>query len=225
MSRLLTRALLCLCTVVTLTASTMAQQGGENELRISVHDVGGALVTDALVTVGDPAGTMSKARPLPDGTYVVDVAGQFATIEVEHDVHGPGVAKIELPIRSGVIAVDVTYRVGGVTARISGQSESTALPSITQSYAAARGGGVAGGDPACNDFAGDCCIANGTAGCNASVCCNLVCDLDPFCCNHTWDGLCADAAAANCPGLCGGGSDPDWLSRRQGFSRRNLIRR
>jgi len=49
---------------------------------------------------------------------------------------------------------------------------------------------------------GDCCIANGTVGCNNVFCCNLVCTVDPFCCFIEWDEQCAAAALERCP-VCG----------------------
>lgn len=54
--------------------------------------------------------------------------------------------------------------------------------------------GVAGGS--------DCCEANGTPGCNDITCQSIVCAIDPFCCNTTWDAVCAQTAEANCN--CGG---------------------
>jgi hypothetical protein len=56
------------------------------------------------------------------------------------------------------------------------------------------------GDPA----AGDCCVANGTPACSDAECCNLICGQDPFCCDTSWDSICANAAVAQC-GVCGGG--------------------
>jgi hypothetical protein len=56
------------------------------------------------------------------------------------------------------------------------------------------------GDPG----AGDCCSANGSPFCNDATCCELICAADPFCCNNTWDGLCAAAANDQCA-ICGGG--------------------
>ncbi|MCH2160913.1 MAG: hypothetical protein MK085_03465 [Phycisphaerales bacterium] len=46
------------------------------------------------------------------------------------------------------------------------------------------------------------------AGCDRSDCCNLVCFVDPFCCEVPWDQVCADGAdvlCSNTPGLedCG----------------------
>ncbi|MHC5006859.1 MAG: hypothetical protein ACYTGF_05810, partial [Planctomycetota bacterium] len=57
------------------------------------------------------------------------------------------------------------------------------------------------GNPACGPGAGDCCASNGTPGCDDEDCCNLVCDLDPFCCETSWDGICADHAVDLC-GIC-----------------------
>ena len=62
------------------------------------------------------------------------------------------------------------------------------------------GGGCAGSS--CPDGAvGDCCADNGTPGCDDPVCCALVCDIDPFCCDVAWDGICAGEADELCE-LC-----------------------
>ncbi|MEM7229752.1 MAG: hypothetical protein AAF432_13155 [Planctomycetota bacterium] len=45
---------------------------------------------------------------------------------------------------------------------------------------------------------GDCLERNGTLGCENAACCNLICTLDPFCCNVEWDSKCADEAATFC---------------------------
>ncbi len=50
---------------------------------------------------------------------------------------------------------------------------------------------VMGGDPACGPGAGPCSESNGTPGCEHVECCNIVCDLDPFCCAEEWDEFCA----------------------------------
>ncbi len=56
-------------------------------------------------------------------------------------------------------------------------------------------------DP-CGPGAGDCCSANGTPGCDDADCCNTVCAVDPFCCNVSWDSICAEEAEDLCGGLC-----------------------
>lgn len=61
------------------------------------------------------------------------------------------------------------------------------------------------GNPCGEPDAGDCCGANGTPGCDDDVCCNAVCTVDPFCCQDTWDQICADAAPANPFCSCAGG--------------------
>ncbi|MCZ6652284.1 MAG: hypothetical protein O7D91_04575 [Planctomycetota bacterium] len=56
------------------------------------------------------------------------------------------------------------------------------------------GGGLPGSgqsDPGCVDATGNCFEANATIGCDCTPCCNLICSLSPFCCDETWDGLCA----------------------------------
>ncbi len=48
---------------------------------------------------------------------------------------------------------------------------------------------------------GDCCVANGTPGCEDAECEALVCAIDRFCCDSEWDDLCAGAADDQC-GIC-----------------------
>ena len=82
--------------------------------------------------------------------------------------------------------------------------------------------GVTGGDPALpvpfaraqrdisyggNGGGGgsNCCEDNGTPGCDDETCQTIVCDVDPFCCEQTWDDICAGIAIELCGDLCGGG--------------------
>ena len=66
---------------------------------------------------------------------------------------------------------------------------------------------AAGGDfPSCNEKAGPCFEPNDTPGCEIPECCNLVCDVDPFCCVVIWEQACADTAQALCPDCPGTGS-------------------
>ena len=54
---------------------------------------------------------------------------------------------------------------------------------------------------------GDCCVENGTPGCDDVDCCEKVCALDPFCCEVAWDGMCARKANDECS-VCDGGACP-----------------
>ena len=51
----------------------------------------------------------------------------------------------------------------------------------------------------------DCCTpsAGGIPGCTNQFCQDLVCGLDAFCCDNSWDGICAGTAATDCQILCG----------------------
>ena len=51
----------------------------------------------------------------------------------------------------------------------------------------------------CSNGAGACCTAHPTPYCNNPACCNIVCSVDPFCCNNQWDGICAGEALVVCP--------------------------
>lgn len=56
----------------------------------------------------------------------------------------------------------------------------------------------------------DCCVAHGTPGCQDFSCQSCVCNLDPFCCDVAWDGICVGEAQVDCnppcvcpiPGVC-----------------------
>jgi len=48
----------------------------------------------------------------------------------------------------------------------------------------------------------DCCFSNGSPGCDTQFCEDAVCNIDPFCCNISWDGICAGEAVDLCGGLC-----------------------
>jgi hypothetical protein len=53
-----------------------------------------------------------------------------------------------------------------------------------------------------------CCTAQQTPGCDDTACQDLICAQDSFCCNNTWDQVCADAAIAQCEVCGGGGGNP-----------------
>jgi hypothetical protein len=59
--------------------------------------------------------------------------------------------------------------------------------------------------------AGSCFVAHvsGATGCDDSDCCAAVCSVDPYCCENTWDGICAGEAVNACPGWCEGDFDFD----------------
>lgn len=48
----------------------------------------------------------------------------------------------------------------------------------------------------------DCCYPNGTPGCEIPSCQDCVCDLDPFCCDNSWDNICAGEAEGVCQDQC-----------------------
>ena len=69
------------------------------------------------------------------------------------------------------------------------------------------GGADDGGAPPvpCN-----CCSGGNGLGCDCPECSDLICSLDPFCCNTTWDTLCDGAATSLCTCCadgCGGAGD------------------
>jgi hypothetical protein len=73
------------------------------------------------------------------------------------------------------------------------------------------GNGFDPGDPLCGGGGGgsDCCLANGTPGCDDAECEALICAIDPFCCDVAWDSICADEAQDLCE-ICTCGSPCSW---------------
>ncbi|MCZ6651609.1 MAG: hypothetical protein O7D91_01070, partial [Planctomycetota bacterium] len=85
--------------------------------------------------------------------------------------------------------------------------------SVTMEADCVDGGGEYQGDDegcdpnpcvVCGPGNGDCCIPNGTPGCDDEACCNTVCAQDPFCCDPDsfWDSVCVNQAVALCGDLC-----------------------
>ena len=54
----------------------------------------------------------------------------------------------------------------------------------------------------CGGCPGDCCSANGTPGCDDANAWACACDLEPYCCEGDWDGVCAGLAALVCGAEC-----------------------
>lgn len=58
----------------------------------------------------------------------------------------------------------------------------------------------------CNDqcliIADDCCEGGGRPGCGNPFCSDCVCQADPYCCEITWDEVCAGSAVQHCADVC-----------------------
>jgi len=55
----------------------------------------------------------------------------------------------------------------------------------------------------CGPCKGDCCTAHDSIGCNDPFVQECVCAMDSYCCQVTWDGICADEAKNQCGAWCG----------------------
>lgn len=75
------------------------------------------------------------------------------------------------------------------------------------SYPGSTGGSgsirISCGFDACPNPAGECFTAHGGLGCSNETCCNMLCAVDPVCCEVEFDDFCADEAG----GICDGGFD------------------
>ncbi|MHC4091887.1 MAG: hypothetical protein ACYSVY_16750 [Planctomycetota bacterium] len=78
----------------------------------------------------------------------------------------------------------------------------SALVSATHAYTTWYGDGD-GGPP---DPPSSCCYDTGLPGCDDPECEAIVCAVDPFCCESSWDTMCAIEAGEICGNLCGGPS-------------------
>lgn len=92
---------------------------------------------------------------------------------------------------------------GSQFAGVTGGAPALPVPFARAQRDISYGDGGGGGDS-------DCCIDNGTPGCDDPDCQQAVCDFDPFCCDSTWDDICAGHAADLCGDLCGVGGGGIW---------------
>ena len=93
---------------------------------------------------------------------------------------------IEIPVAAGTYGFVTTINGFG-----SEFSDCTTNYVVTLEYAGAI---FACGDPA----QGSCAEPNGTAGCDDSACCELVCAIDDLCCTDVWDEFCVEYAFQQC---------------------------
>ncbi|MBC02463.1 MAG: hypothetical protein CMJ34_04035 [Phycisphaerae bacterium] len=63
------------------------------------------------------------------------------------------------------------------------------------------------GDPCGDPAAGACDDPNNIPGCDDQACCEIVCKIDPFCCEGAWDDVCVQYAGDECDD--GGPSNDD----------------
>jgi hypothetical protein len=71
-------------------------------------------------------------------------------------------------------------------------------------------GGDGGDDGGAPPVPCNCCSGGNGLGCDCPECSDLICGLDPFCCNTSWDSICDGAAGSLCTCCvdgCGGAGD------------------
>jgi hypothetical protein len=59
----------------------------------------------------------------------------------------------------------------------------------------------------CSGYSGDCCASNGSPGCSDGTVTSCVCAQDAYCCDTTWDAMCASEVEEFGCGQCGGGTN------------------
>ena len=72
---------------------------------------------------------------------------------------------------------------------------------------------------ACGDpLSGSCFQAHSVANCADGTCCTSVCNVDPFCCEDVWDGVCVESALSLCQppiNSCGDTTRSCWIPNYQ----------
>lgn len=76
-------------------------------------------------------------------------------------------------------------------------STGTCIPVLTAIFGLNLACTFADDYPSCGS-ADDCYVAHAEPGCSDSACCKIVCDIDSFCCNTTWDETCVEHALGSC---------------------------
>jgi len=63
----------------------------------------------------------------------------------------------------------------------------------------------------CGGGGGEGCTSHPYTGCGGCPCEACVCNMDPFCCNNSWDGICVSECWQNCGADCGMGGCGNWM--------------
>lgn len=66
------------------------------------------------------------------------------------------------------------------------------------------GGGATGGSGGISG--GDCCSVHGGVGCGVPPIMECVCEVDPYCCENSWDQICVNESTQECGANCGMGA-------------------
>ncbi|MCH8211891.1 MAG: carboxypeptidase regulatory-like domain-containing protein, partial [Planctomycetes bacterium] len=187
--------------VLKVPAVAAVGDGSAQTLRVTVMDAAGNLLPGAMVAAIDAEGLNVKATERPDGVYVIEGVWAKTTLEVDHPSFVPGSFELTLPDQR-MVQVEV----------ILGKANPVAVIIEADKRLAPGGGGPGKADLSAQGIVaaaagvcpgeGDCCEANGTPGCNDLDCCQIVCAVDPFCCDFFWDSICAGQAQVLCPKLC-----------------------
>ena len=70
--------------------------------------------------------------------------------------------------------------------------------------------------PADCDCDDSCCEEHQSLGCNEPKVKECVCNMDPYCCEQMWDGICVDEAINMCDATCEGGCEPSCFNKECG---------
>ena len=133
---------------------------------------------------GDCNSTADASADLPAGEYVVFVAAGNCA--------GSGLFD-GLPCGNGNNDYVLSISCEGLVTGACCLPDSTCVDGVSQSECE--------DEPSVGNC-GNCGAPTGGPGCSDQNCQDLICAVDPFCCDIEWDQICADAALQNCD--CGG---------------------
>jgi subtilisin-like proprotein convertase family protein len=157
-------------------------------VRVVLEDALGRPAPGGVLMIAPDNTKPVMVMPLADGTFETTVPNGKIVLEAFHARAGHGTAEIVLP-KGDVLSI--LMRLDGQNSTVTMLAEAGSTGLSTQ----APDGLVIVG-------VGDCCSDNGTPGCEDDACEAAVCAADPFCCDETWDGICADQAFLLCPDIC-----------------------
>lgn len=170
-----------------------------------------ALDSDGTLTSFSNWGTGLDFAAPGTGTYTTDRTGSDGYASGNYTYFGGTSAAS--PVAAGVAALiwsaDTSQSAGEVLAIMQSTAKNLGPGGYDTTYGygiprAFEGAQQAAFEPECG-AGGNCYDSNGGIGCSNQSCCYAVCTADPFCCNVTWDGLCANEAVDLCTN-CGSGA-------------------
>jgi len=167
---------------------------------------------------GSPANVSNEASTSVGTTdgFAVAVTGSWGGSSSTGDSCVPGVCQcfdcFSACLCNGSSTVSCEDRCFGNEVTVSGPGFGFSVSNSVTSSVSAGGSPMgfsvsssssSGGAGGAGGATSSCCEVGSSPGCDDPVVEQCVCDLDPFCCNHLWDGFCVQEVESRGCGSCG----------------------